>query len=175
VADPASFVALYEQEAEPVLVFFARRTLDVEVALDLTAETFAQAWQGWTKVRLDSSHEVRAWLFTIARRQLGRYLRRGRVERRALARAGFEVPIVGPDDLAEIERAADLADLRGRLNAGLDRLSGAQRDAVRLRILEEVPYPDVARRLGISEPTARARASGGLRLLAAALAPGGPL
>jgi hypothetical protein len=73
VADPESFVALYEGEAELVLIFLARRTLDVEVALDLAAETFAQAWQGWSKVRLDSPEEVRGWLFTIARRQLGRY------------------------------------------------------------------------------------------------------
>jgi RNA polymerase sigma factor (sigma-70 family) len=171
VATPESFVALYEREAEFVLVFLARRTLDVEVALDLAAETFAQAWQGWAKVRLDSPEEVRGWLFTIARRQLGRYLRRGRVERRALQRAGFEVPVLRDDDLLEIERAADLAVLRTRLNAGLGQLSGDQREAVRLRIVDEVPYPDVARRLGISEPTARARVSRGLRALAAALEP----
>lgn len=170
---------LYGREAEAVLVFLARRTLDVEVALDLAAETFAQAWQGWSKVRLDSEEEVRGWLFTIARRQLGRYLRRGRVERRALERAGLEVPTLGDGDLLEIERAADFVELRAALTAGLQQLSGAQREAVRLRIVEEVPYRDVARRLGVSEPTARARVSRGLRALAVALEPvtatlGGP-
>jgi RNA polymerase sigma factor (sigma-70 family) len=179
VADPKSFVAVYEREAESMLVFFARRTLDAEVALDLAAETFAQAWQGWAKVRLESPEEVRGWLFTIARRQLGRYLRRGRVERRALESLGLELPVMRHDDLVEIERLAELAALRARLETGLDRLSGDQRDAVRLRIVDEVPYPDVARRLGISEPTARARVSRGLRALASALAPatanpGGP-
>jgi len=171
VADPESFVVLYEREAEPVLIFLARRTLDVEVALDLAAETFAQAWQGWPKVRLDSPDEVRGWLFTIARRQLGRYLRRGHVERRAFQRAGLEVPTLGEDDLVEIERAADLVELRAALTAGLAQLSRAQREAVRLRIVEEVPYPDVARRLGVSEPAARARVSRGLRALAVALEP----
>jgi RNA polymerase sigma-70 factor, ECF subfamily len=179
VADPRSFVVLYEREAETVLIFLARRTLDVEVALDLAAETFAQAWQGWSKVRLDSPEEVRGWLFTIARRQLGRYLRRGRVERRALERAGLDVPSLCEDDLVEIERAAELVELRAALTAGLEQLSGAQREAVRLRVVEEVPYRDVARRLGVSEPTARARVSRGLRALAVALepataAPGGP-
>jgi DNA-directed RNA polymerase specialized sigma24 family protein len=47
-----------------VLVFFTRRTLDVEVALDLTAETFAQAWRGWPRVRVGSTEEVDGWLFT---------------------------------------------------------------------------------------------------------------
>jgi len=37
MAEPDAFVALYERDAEAVLVFLTRRTLDVEVALDLTA------------------------------------------------------------------------------------------------------------------------------------------
>ena len=43
MADPREFVGVYEREAEAVLVFLARRTLDAEVALDLAGETFAQA------------------------------------------------------------------------------------------------------------------------------------
>jgi hypothetical protein len=34
-----AFLTLCEREAERVLVFFTRRTLDAEVVLDLTAET----------------------------------------------------------------------------------------------------------------------------------------
>src|SRR6202451_792724 len=119
MAPPNASVALYERDAEAVLVFFPHRTLDVEVALDLTAETFAQAWRGWARVRLESSEEVRAWLFTIARRQLSGYLRRGRVERRALRRLGIRTPLVHHDDVAEIERAAGLAAMRTVLGSEL--------------------------------------------------------
>lgn len=70
MASPDAFIALYEREAEPVLVFLTRRTLDVEVSLELTAETFAQAWRGWPRVRIESAEEVRGWLFTIARRRI---------------------------------------------------------------------------------------------------------
>lgn len=171
MADPDAFIDLYERDAESVLVFLTRRTLDVEVAVDLTAETFAQAWRGWSRVRTDSREEVRGWLFTIARRQLGHYFRRGRVERRALERLGVAVPIVHEDDLLEIERAAGLSTLRSTLAAELAKLSGDQRDALRLRIVQELPYEEVARRLGTSEPTARARVSRGLRALAVALEP----
>jgi RNA polymerase sigma factor (sigma-70 family) len=171
MAERDAFIDLYERDAETVLVFLARRTLDVEVALDLTAETFAQAWRGWSGVRTDSREEVRGWLFTIARRQLGHYLRRGRVERRALQRLELAVPVVHEDDLAEIERAAGLSALRSTLAVELSKLSGDQRDALRLRIVQELPYEEVARRLGTSEPTARARVSRGLRALAAALEP----
>jgi hypothetical protein len=46
MATADAFLALYVRDAEGVLVFFTRRTLDVEVAVDLTPETFAQAWRG---------------------------------------------------------------------------------------------------------------------------------
>ena len=171
MADRNAFVALYELEAERVLVFLARRTLDVEVAVDLTAETFAQAWRGWPKVRLDSAEEVRAWLFTIAQRQLGHWQRRGRVERDGLRRLGLRVPVVQEDDLALIERQAGLGELRAALAVELAALNRGQRQALDLRVVQEMPYREVARRLGISETTARARVSRGLRALAAALEP----
>jgi RNA polymerase sigma factor (sigma-70 family) len=171
MAPADAFLVLYRRDAEAVLVFFTRRTLDVEVALDLTAETFAQAWRGWPRVRVDTVAEVDGWLFTIARRQLGRYLRRGKVERRALGRIGVAVPALDDDDIAQIERAAGLAPLRSALGAELMKLSEKQRRAIELRIVEELPYPEVARRLGTTEPTARARVSRALRALAVALEP----
>jgi RNA polymerase sigma factor (sigma-70 family) len=171
MAPPNAFIALYERDAEAVLMFFTRRTLDVEVALDLTAETFAQAWRGWPGVRVDSAEEVQGWLFTIAQRQLGRYLRRGRVERRALNHFGFSVPMLADDEIADIERAADLGATRSALGAELQKLSENQRFALQLRIVEELSYREVARRLGTSEQTARARVSRGLRALAVALEP----
>jgi RNA polymerase sigma factor (sigma-70 family) len=171
MAVASAFVEFYEHNAEPVLLYFTRRTFDGEVALDLTAETFAQAWRGWPRVRLDSSEEVQGWLFTIARRQLGRYLRRGRVERRALSQIGLSVPTMAEDEIAEIERTAGLDSLRSALGAELQKLNQDQRAALQLRIVDELPYEEVARRLGTTENTARARVSRGLRALATALEP----
>ena len=91
------FAAMYAREGEVVLVFLARRTLDAAIAADLTAETFAQAFRSWPRLRGRSEPEVRAWLFTVARRQVSRYLRRGRVERRALQRLGIRVPMLHED------------------------------------------------------------------------------
>jgi RNA polymerase sigma factor (sigma-70 family) len=162
-------VPFYRQEAEAVLLFLTRRTLDGDVALELTAETFAQAWRGWPRVREDSPEEMRAWLFTIARRQLGHYLRRGRTQRTTLRRLGIHLPSVHEDDLAAIEDAAGLGDVRVGLKAELGRLSGEQREALQLRVVEEMPYEEVARRLGVSEQAARARVSRGLRTLQRAL------
>ncbi len=66
MADLGEFDDLYRRESEGVLVFFTRRTFDPEIALDLTAETFAQAYVGWRRVRGRSREERQAWLYTIA-------------------------------------------------------------------------------------------------------------
>jgi RNA polymerase sigma-70 factor (ECF subfamily) len=169
--DVDRFMALYEREREGVMVFIARRTLDVWVAADLTAETFAIALGSWGRIRDRSDEEARAWLFTVARRQVSRYLRRLRVERRAVERLGIRVPVMCEEDVAAIERRAGLGDLRAALGAELARLSVEQREALRLRVVEERSYEEVAGALGISEQAARARVSRGLRALARALGP----
>jgi DNA-directed RNA polymerase specialized sigma24 family protein len=138
--DADGFSELYESEGQDLLIFLTRRTLDGETALDLLAETFAIAMRHWAKLRELEREQQRAWLFTVARRQFGRYLRRARVERRATHKLGIQVPLVDHDDLL-------------------------------LRIVEERSYEDVAAQMGVSEQTARARVSRGLRKLAEALEP----
>lgn len=169
--DADAFSSLYELEGEAVLFFLARRTLDVEVAVDLTAETFAVALRSWGTLRPLGREQRRAWLFTVARRLNGRYARRAVWERRALERLGIQVPSVHRDDLALIEERCGLGELRAALGLELGRLSDDQRDALRLRVVEERPYSEVARCLGVSEQTARSRVSRGLRALTTALEP----
>jgi RNA polymerase sigma-70 factor, ECF subfamily len=163
------FVELYGREAQMVLTFCARRLMDAEVALDLTAETFAQAFRGRGSFRGSTEAEARAWLLTIARRQIARYLRRGSLDRRLVQRLGIQIPALDAEQIEEIERVAGLGALRVALGSELQRLSDDQREALRLRVVEERSYEEVARSLGVSEATARARVSRGLRALAAAL------
>jgi RNA polymerase sigma-70 factor (ECF subfamily) len=59
--------------------------------------------------------------------------------------------------------------LRQALGVELASLGADQREALQLRVVDELPYIVVAQRLGVSEATARARVSRGLRALARAL------
>lgn len=169
MADPEEFDDFYRSESEGVLLFFARRTLDPELALDLTAETFARSYIAWRGLRGKAPEQRQAWLYTIARRQLSRYLRRGGIERRALTRLGIQPPTMHEDDLAQVEQRAELTQLRATLSGELERLSSGQRRALQLRIVEERPYEEIARDLQITELAARARVSRGLRALSRAL------
>ena len=89
VRDPAAFETFYRQHARQVLVFFTQRTLDSHVALELTAETFAQAFESRAQFRGNHEEQATAWLYRIASNQHGKYSRRGHVERRAMRRLGL--------------------------------------------------------------------------------------
>jgi RNA polymerase sigma-70 factor (ECF subfamily) len=163
--------ALYARHRDALLVYLVRRTADTEVALDLWAETFAQAVASRRRYRGTTDAEAAAWLYTIAKRQLALYYRRGKAEQRALQKFGLERPPASDELLREIEERAGLEDVRRELAEALARLSDSVRDAVQLRIVDELPYADVARSLQISEPAARARVSRGLAALADLLDP----
>jgi RNA polymerase sigma factor (sigma-70 family) len=155
---------LFDLHSGAMLAFLARRTYDPEIAVDILAETFAEAFEDRERFRGRES-EARAWLFAIARHRLTDFFRRGRVERRALPVLGVERRSLTDAEYDRIEELAASQDLRDRVASGLEELSSEQRDALRLRVVEERPYAYVARSLGISEQTARARVSRALRAL----------
>lgn len=162
---------LYGRHREELLLFLARRTADPQIALDLWAETFAQAVASQRRFRGRTDEEAAGWLYAIARRQLALYYRRGKAEQRAVERLKLEREPASPELLAEIAERAGLSELRAELADALAQLSPGVRDAVRLRVVHELPYPDLARDLGISEQAARTRVSRGLARLAELLDP----
>jgi RNA polymerase sigma-70 factor (ECF subfamily) len=85
----------------------------------------------------------------------GDWRRRGVVEQRALAQLG-----IAPLRLHDDEGPPDLDALEH-----LERLPPDQREAVRLRVLEELDYDEIAVRTGTTEPAVRQRVSRGLKWL----------
>lgn len=161
---------LYDENAEDLLRFFARRTVDSQVAFDLVSETFAEAIASRGKFRGDTFEDGRRWLFGIARNLLNNYFRRGQVEQRAMQQLQFEPVDVGDEDATEIAELAHLAELRGAVEHALGSLKPEYRDAVRARILDQRSYSDIATELGTTEDVVRARVSRGLKKLKKELA-----
>jgi RNA polymerase sigma-70 factor (ECF subfamily) len=169
--DADRLAAAYERDGRRLLIFFTRRTYDAQLAVDLVAETYARAFEQRRRFAADpaNSDALAAWVFGIGRNVMHEALRRGRAERRALRRIGVEPPVLAADEQARIEELAELGELRAAVVAALAELGSEQREAVRLRVVDELEYPAIAGRRGISEQAARARVSRGLRALAAAL------
>ncbi len=167
--DPEAFAAFYDAYAERVLLFLVRRVLDVETAFDLLSETFATALERRHQFRGSSAEQEQGWLFSIARSELSHFWRDGKVERVALARIGVGVPGLSDPEIERIEQLAGINELVPALHDAMAALPEDQRRAVELRVVEEHCYAEVARILGVSEQTARARVSRGLRALATRL------
>lgn len=164
---PERFGVLYEHYSVDMLAYFTRRTHDPEVALDLVSETFVEAFDDRDQFRGKNLEQARAWIWTVARRQLADYWRHGKVERRALTRVGIIVPRELTDEEYErIEDLAGLKDLCEMVRDGMEGLPEEHRAAVHLRVVEEQSYDEIADSLRITPQNARARVSRGLRALA---------
>jgi len=164
--DPDAFAAFYDAYAERILLYLVRRVLDVDTAFDLLSETFATALERRHQFRGSTAEEEQGWLYSIARSELSHFWRDGRVERTALARLGVGVPALSDPEIERIEQLAGINDLVPALHDAMASLPEDQRRAVELRVVEEHGYSEVATILGVSEQTARARVSRGLRALA---------
>jgi RNA polymerase sigma-70 factor (ECF subfamily) len=166
--DPGAFRVLYDRWAEKLLAYFYRRVFDAEVAADLLAETFAVAFERRGRYR-DTGQPGAAWLFGIASKELSHWFRHQQVERRAIQRLGITVPELDDESMARIEALADLDAQRSALGAAMARMTERERDAVRLRVVDELGYAEIAARLGCTEGAARTRVHRGLARLSTLL------
>jgi len=76
------------------------------------------------------------------------------------------VPTLDEESLARIEQLADLAAQEPALAVALGRMTATERQAVELRVVDELGYREIALRLGCSEGSARTRVHRGLARLA---------
>jgi RNA polymerase sigma-70 factor (ECF subfamily) len=163
LSDADAFAGFYALYVGRVSTYFLRRIFDPEVALDLTAETFALALERRRQFRGRSPQEEQGWLFAIARSLLHGYWRKGRVEQAAVLRMGLERTSLGSEDVEYLHREADLEGLRGRLAEALGAVRPDQAAAIRARVFEEREYAEIAAAFETTPDVIRARVSRGLK------------
>jgi RNA polymerase sigma-70 factor (ECF subfamily) len=140
---------LYNAHGQALLGYLSRSFGHAEIAEDLLHETFVQALRRMDRVAAAAS--PRAWLFGIARRVGLAALRRRRMQ-----------PL--PEDLAVAE--AEPADERlDRMHRAIGRLPPPQREALELRLAEELSYEEIAAVLEIPVGTVRSRLHHAVRTL----------
>ena len=158
--DPRAFRAVYDRYAERVYAFMLGRTRDPHAAHDLTAETFAQAWQARGRFRDESGGSAGPWLFGIARHLVAQSVRRRRIELAACAKLGILERLDEPR--ASVEPTDDW--LEG-LDDALDELPDGERAAVELRVVDGLGYDAIAAGLDTTPGAARVRVTRGLARL----------
>jgi RNA polymerase sigma-70 factor (ECF subfamily) len=168
--DPQAFREFYERYAVWMRSWFQRQTGSESASLDLTAETFAQAWRMLRRFKDLADGSGAPWLFGIARNLLRQYHKHNRIETAARARLGLPVDWDGTDDYEAVDERIVAVSLRPALEEAVGALPTDQRQALELRIVHQLPYEEVASRLDCSINAARLRVSRALRALTAELA-----
>lgn len=143
--DPAAFDAVYAREKACVYGFVLRLARDPHVAADLFQNVWLKLARHASALRDDSN--LRAWLFTVARRE---YLSFRRAQALDLSRL-----LVFGNQPAELEPNLD-AELAS-LKAACGRLSDADREVLLITAVDGLDSDAAAGALGISSPALRQR------------------
>jgi RNA polymerase sigma-70 factor (ECF subfamily) len=120
---------------------------DEEAARDLTQETFLRSFRALPGFRGEAAFGT--WLRTIAANAAKSHLRREGA--RVVVPLDDALPAEAPPPDAGLEAEAD----RDALRRALERLPPRQRQVVHLRVYRELPYAEIARRVGSSEDAAK--------------------
>src|ERR1043165_6299230 len=122
--DPQAFREFYERYAVWMRSWFQRQTGSETAALDLTAETFAQAWRGLRRFKDMADGSAAPWLFGIARNLLRQYHKHNRIETAARARLGLPVDWEGTDDYDAVDERVAAGSMRPVLLDAVGALPG---------------------------------------------------
>jgi RNA polymerase sigma factor (sigma-70 family) len=163
--EPEAFREFYDRYAVWIRSWFVRHTGSEAASLDLTAETFAQAWHASRRFRDEAGGSGAPWLFGIARNLLRQYHKHNRIESAARERLGLEAAFADCEEYERVEERSEASALAPLLRHAVRALPTEQRRALELRIVHQLPYEAVAGRLGCSQNAARLRVSRALRAL----------
>ena len=139
------FWRLVEDHSDELLRYASRLVGDD--AEDVVQEAFLRGLRSYP--RLQHGDHLRAWLFRITTTTAFDHTGKRR-----------EVPV------AEVrEEAVELTYDDGTFEAIIGELTDANRDALRLRFVDDLAYDEIANRLGCSSDAARRRVSTGIKSL----------
>jgi RNA polymerase sigma-70 factor (ECF subfamily) len=155
-----AFEEVYDRHAARLLAWARARV--GEHAADLTAEVFARAWLNRSRFRPEDGTSALPWLLGIAKNVLRESLRKRRVEDAARRRLGIPRLLARDAALDAITDGRTLSDSGRRALASLPQ---RDRELLRLRVIEERSYRDIAVRLRCTPQAARRRLSRLLRQL----------
>ena len=155
--DIQAFEALFREYQGEVYGWIIRIVHDSGAAEDLTIETFWRIYRA--RARFDPGRSFGAWARRIATNLALEHLSRRRPEKSLDDGFPIRAPGTGTPD------PAITADVSTKVLAALDELPAKLRVTVRLAMIEERPYAEIADALGISTNGVKSRVFRAIRLL----------
>lgn len=158
VGDEQAFTRLFDRHGDRML-YYLRRLVGPADAEDALQEV-------WLVIHrklggLADASAFRPWIYQVARRLA---LARSRKQRRALEVEAAAEVIAAPGEALDVGDALAALDVAA-VHAALLRLPALHREALTLRLLEELSYDEIAAVVGCSPGTVRSRIHYGRKAL----------
>ncbi len=146
----------------PQLRFFTEQITKNEAeAEDISINSLVKFWQKGPD-HFETFLQVRKWIFTIARNAAYDYLKKEKIQQayiKSVMQTSHE------EEKREDQSVYKLEAMMKALEDNLDRLPGQCREAFRLVFIENMPRPEVAKRLNISPGTVNVHCADGMKKL----------
>ncbi|HAU65938.1 MAG: RNA polymerase sigma-70 factor, ECF subfamily [Candidatus Uhrbacteria bacterium GW2011_GWF2_39_13] len=168
-SDPEAFGRLYDTYYQPVFGFMYNRTGNVELAKDLTSETFFQSLKNLHRYKPRKGIAFKSWFFAIAVAQVANYYRnRSKYLEittdeapELISREDFRPDIaykIG-EDTQELEVQIEL------LRNMMKKLNQRQQTILTLRFFSHMTIPEIAATIGMKEGTIKSHIHRALKKL----------
>jgi len=158
-----AFEALLVPNLQSVRRFVETRLRTPDHADDVVQQTLLRAFAHRDQLR--ASSKFKSWVCSIAMNEVRVFFRAGRPTVSLDQFPRIDSRDSGPSPLARVEHLERME----RLQAGMDRISDRNREAIRLRDLEGMSLTETAEAFEISEPAAKSTHFRARRRLASAL------
>lgn len=155
LGDPECFEVVFDRHFATVHRYLRRR-VGAELAQELAAETFLQAFRSRRRFGAAGGESALPWLYGIAANLMRMNHRAEERRLRAYARAGVEredQPATG----GEVDDRLDAAARGPAVAAALAALSPASREVLLLHAWGELSHEEIAQALGLSPAAVRTR------------------
>lgn len=166
--DPMAFGQLYDVYYPAVFGFLLSRTHHVEVAKDLTSETFFHALKSIHRYE-PRGKPFKSWLFAIAVAQIGNHFRAQGKARMVEIDETHDVPAsdtyLADTPAREAEDLALVGSKVGILRQALKKLNATQQSIVRLRFFKKQSITEIAEELSMKEGTVKSHIHRSLKAL----------
>lgn len=160
--DQDAFAQLLETHQGKVYGLTLRLTGSSEDAMELTQETFFNAWRGLPNFHAESKFST--WLYRLATNVSIDFLRREK-RHRAIASVSLSAE-EDPDRILDIpdhrftpQSEVERREFQEAVRQGIDQLSDEHRQVLVLRELNGLSYTEIAQALRIEEGTVKSRIS----------------
>jgi RNA polymerase sigma-70 factor (ECF subfamily) len=155
---PDAFAQLYDQYYPKIFGYVLRRSANIEIAQDITSETFLKAlgklWQfQWRNVSFSS------WLYKIATNEINQYFRKAEYKKSVsleeLQERGLELlsPHDPENELIEAQEKLKQHEDFLKIQAKVVRLPAKYQEVITLRFFEKKQIKEIAEILGKREGT----------------------